>query len=74
MNFEEQEFRKKLSDWLIEKDTSTVFFDDETEEAVWSLCFEYPSHVRKMTFEFLDEFKNSEYVQNLKNKILAHSL
>ena len=33
MNFEEQEFRKKLSDWLIEKDTSTVFFDDETEEA-----------------------------------------
>ena len=68
-----EKFREELSDWLIEQGLCDTPFQDETEEAVFALCFEYPDHVRKMTFEFLDKF-NSEYVRNLKNKILAHSL
>ena len=71
---EEQQFRQELSDWLIDNYLCDSPFQDETEEAVVALCLEYPDHVRKMMFEFLDKFENNGYVQNLKNKIIAQSL
>jgi hypothetical protein len=81
---EEIEFRKDLSSWLVENrliwapdsQDSSDSFRDKTEDAVLSLVFEYPEHVKKITFEFLNQskFENNNYVTYLKNKILAHSL
>jgi len=85
MTQEEKEFRAELGSWLVDNrliwppepgEESFEHFKDETEDAVLSLIFEYPEHVKKIALNFLNDkkFENNNYVTYLKSKVLAHSL
>lgn len=80
MTNEEKVFRKELYFRLVDMSIVSSLiadFNDNTDDAVFELCSDsYPSSVQREILDFLADpkFADNNYVQDLRNKVLARHL